>query len=250
MMVWPRPGPRQPVQVLVVMEGVAAGPVHQPDVRIDAAAAVEFIGLAGMQQHVGHARHGNRDACRVAARAHFRRGQVGPGIAGSVHRAVPEGEAAAGQADLAQQRGQRHAPQYGCSPRWLRCSDQAQVSSVRQPAASRASRRMVAAGTPQTPSAHSGAGPGAGAAQHIVGVGLEAVAAARHEIRVVQALGQQRVRHAQHQGRVGIGSDGHPFGIQRLGRIAARRLTIIVRMPAARARASQPGVDGRRRRRT
>ena len=81
----------------MVMEGVAAGPVHQPDVWIDAAAAIEFIGLAGMQQHVGHARDGNRGTCRVAARAHFRRGQVGPGIAGSVHRAVPEGEAAAGQ---------------------------------------------------------------------------------------------------------------------------------------------------------
>ena len=132
-------------------------------------------------------------------------------------------------------------PQYGCSPRWLRCSDQAQVSSVRQPAAARqpadGGRRHAAdAFRPFR------RGP-AGAAQHIVGVGLEAVAAARHEIRVVQALGQQRVRHAQHQGRVGIGSDGHPFGIQRLGRIAARRAHDH-RPHAGRARPRQPAGRG------
>ena len=197
-----------------------------------------------MQQHVGHARHGNRDACRVAARAHFRRGQVGPGIAGSVHRAVPEGEAAAGQADLAQQRGQRHA----APVRLLAAMAALQRPGAGQQraAAGRLARQPADGGRRHAADAFRPfrrAGLAAGAAQHIVGVGLEAVAAARHEIRVVQALGQQRVRHAQHQGRVGIGSDGHPFGIQRLGRIAARRAHDH-RPHAGRARPRQPAGRG------
>ena len=51
-----REGAAQPVEVLVVMERVAAGPVDQPDVGIGQRLAVVVEGLARIEQHVGDAR--------------------------------------------------------------------------------------------------------------------------------------------------------------------------------------------------
>ena len=53
------PGALQPVEVLVVMERIAAGPIDQLDVGIGVAAAVELVARAGIEQHVGDA--GDRD---------------------------------------------------------------------------------------------------------------------------------------------------------------------------------------------
>ena len=51
------PGETQAVEVLVVMERIAARPVDQADVGIEVLGAVVGEALAGMQQHVGEARH-------------------------------------------------------------------------------------------------------------------------------------------------------------------------------------------------
>ena len=202
-----------------------------------------------MQQHVGHARHGIETPAGLRPRAF-------PARAGRA------GDCRLRSSSRARRRSRRRAGRSGPAARPApRCPS----TAARRDGCAAATRRRSAACGSRPPRAPAGGwwpparrrrlppipacGP-AGAAQHIVGVGLEAVAAARHEIRVVQALGQQRVRHAQHQGRVGIGSDGHPFGIQRLGRIAARRLTIIVRMPARAPAPASRAWDGRRRRRT
>src|SRR5450756_1188493 len=50
-------GLAQPGEVLVVMERVAAGPVHEPDVRIGQPLPVVVIGSTGIQQHVGDPCH-------------------------------------------------------------------------------------------------------------------------------------------------------------------------------------------------
>src|SRR3954463_13469380 len=55
----PGKGLAQRVEVLVVMEGIAAGPVDQADIRIGARLAVVTITGAGMEQHVGDARDRN-----------------------------------------------------------------------------------------------------------------------------------------------------------------------------------------------
>ena len=105
------PGQRapQPGQVLVVMEGVAAGPVHAADVREGESLPVEVVRLAGVQQHVADGRH--RDEGRDGVGPLRERRQRAPQRrqARFVHRAVAVPEAAAGQADLAQHRRQRQA---------------------------------------------------------------------------------------------------------------------------------------------
>ena len=66
-----RPGkrPAQPVEILVVVERIAAGPIDQPDVGIGQAPAVVVERLARMQQHVGDARHRDEIGDAVAALA-------------------------------------------------------------------------------------------------------------------------------------------------------------------------------------
>jgi hypothetical protein len=46
------------VQILVMVERIAAGPVDEPDVGIGHGGAVEFEGAAWVEQHVGDARDG------------------------------------------------------------------------------------------------------------------------------------------------------------------------------------------------
>ena len=51
------PGNEKPVEVLLLVKGIAAGPIDQPDIRIHQRTAVEFKFSAGVQQHVDHAGH-------------------------------------------------------------------------------------------------------------------------------------------------------------------------------------------------
>ena len=104
----PPPGPHQPVQVLVVVERVAAGPVDEPDVGVGQPPAVEVERLARVEQHVGDPRH--RDEALAPGSgpaAGPARGTGGPGWPTPFSGRVAEAEAAARQADLAEHRGQR-----------------------------------------------------------------------------------------------------------------------------------------------
>ena len=102
------PGLAQAVEVLVVMERVAARPVDEADVGIGVAAAVVVERLAGMQQHVGEARDRDELLHRVGALRQGRAGIERAGAAHDVGRPVAGAEAAARQADLAQHAGERH----------------------------------------------------------------------------------------------------------------------------------------------
>ena len=104
-----RPSQRsaQAVEVLVVVERVAAAPVHDPRVRVRAPLAVEVVRLARRQEHVRHAGHGDRRARAVelggqGGDAHAR--HLGAHVR---HRAVAVAEAAARQPDLPEERGER-----------------------------------------------------------------------------------------------------------------------------------------------
>ena len=65
------PGALQPVEVLMMMERVAAGPIDQLNVGIDGAMAVELVFAVGRAQHVGDARHRNGAPRRVERRRGF-----------------------------------------------------------------------------------------------------------------------------------------------------------------------------------
>jgi hypothetical protein len=101
-----RPGAGGPVEVLDVVEGVAAGPVDEAGVRQGDHAAGEGDGAARPLQHVDHA--GDRDgALGRIGQAGRGRDEARPGrLPDGVHRAVAEAEAAARQADLAEDGGQ------------------------------------------------------------------------------------------------------------------------------------------------
>ncbi len=66
----PLPGRDQTVEVLVVMERIAAAPIDEANVRIGQAPAVVVERRTGLEQHVGDARHGNEalDAVRALDR--------------------------------------------------------------------------------------------------------------------------------------------------------------------------------------
>ncbi len=104
-----RKGLAQAVDVLVVMEGIAAGPIDQADVRIGPRLAVVAIGAAGIEQHVGDARHRNEIGDAVAALPQRRPRHVVDAAAVIADRPERIGIAAAGKADLAERCRQHHA---------------------------------------------------------------------------------------------------------------------------------------------
>ena len=69
-------GPPQAVEILMVMERIAAGPVDQADVGIGPRLAVVAIGRAGIEQHVGDA--GDRDEVGDAVAALRQRRRSAP----------------------------------------------------------------------------------------------------------------------------------------------------------------------------
>ena len=102
-------GLAQAVQVLMMMERVAAGPVDQLDLGIGPGLAVIAIGRTRVEQHVGDARDRDVVADRVPAlrEGRHRHGIVAPAVIGD--GAKPVAIAAAGQADLAERRCEHHA---------------------------------------------------------------------------------------------------------------------------------------------
>ena len=99
----------QAIEILMMMERVAAGPVDQADVGIGQGLAVVAIRAAGIEQHVGDA--GDRDEFGDGVAALRQRRQRHRIVAASVigDRAERVGVAAARQADLPQRRGE-HGP--------------------------------------------------------------------------------------------------------------------------------------------
>ena len=64
----PGKGLAQTIEVLVMMEGIAARPIDQPDIGIGQRLPVVFVGLPRSQQHVRNPRDGHRCA-RLALRS-------------------------------------------------------------------------------------------------------------------------------------------------------------------------------------
>ena len=145
-----REGAAQPVQVLMVVERIAAGPIDQLYVGVSEPLPVVVERLARVQQHVGEARHRDEIGDAVAAlrqrRNRHRQGRLS-GIRGRSQRI---GEAAARQADLAEQSRQHHAhpdrllAMLGALQR-LRAGDQ----SAPPRSAQRASPTISSAASPQ-----------------------------------------------------------------------------------------------------
>src|SRR5215510_2545455 len=95
--------------------------------------------------------------------------------------------------------------QKGCSPWWLRCSDQFMLTVVRVAAISRASPVMRDAGDLLRPRCVLAGERGREL--------LEAHGAAVEKGAVVQPFGQERVAERQNQRGVGVGPDRQPFDV-------------------------------------
>ena len=110
------PSLAQPAQVLVVVEGVAAAPVDQPDVRVDPALPVEFVLVAGIEQHVRDTCHRDGIGDGIVPLGESQAAQALEGNANSTDRAIPVADATSGQADLAQHRCEHRGHPVGLFP--------------------------------------------------------------------------------------------------------------------------------------
>src|SRR5665213_1373839 len=84
----------QPIEILMMMKRIAPGPIYQLDVGINFASAIELIGRAGLQQHIGYARHRNGFRRRVGWKRKFWTRKLGARYADAIHRALPKSKAA------------------------------------------------------------------------------------------------------------------------------------------------------------
>ncbi len=100
------PGTGEPVQVLMVVERVAAGPVHEPDVRVPVDRAVVGEGRTGMEQHVGDPGHRDERVDRVRGAADAGEPDAGDAVPDGADRPVSEAESPTGQSDLAEGGGE------------------------------------------------------------------------------------------------------------------------------------------------
>ena len=90
------PGALQAVEILMVMEGIPAGPIDQANIGEGIAAAVEGVACARIEQHVGDARDRDHGACRIERQRHLGSRHIDARHADAVGGAVAEAEAAAG----------------------------------------------------------------------------------------------------------------------------------------------------------
>ncbi len=206
------PRAQHAVEVLVVVKGVAAGPVNQPDIRVAVFFAVVVKRFARLFQHVGDAGHGNEFAHRVFALRQGGAAEFGVGIANHVGGAVTDTEAAAGQPDLPQHGGQRDQAPEGLLT---------VVRTLQRPGHG----EHGAVGGHGTGQRHNAFGRDAGDVGRPrrvlhdpvgraceVGVDLvKAHAMLRQENRVVQAFLVERAGQRQDQRRVGVGANGYPL---------------------------------------
>ena len=110
------PGALQPVEVLMMMERIAARPVHQPDVGIGVAPSVEGVAFARTEQHVGNARDRDHGARRIERQWDLRTCDVDTRDADAVGGAVSKREPGPRLAYLRASAASTIEAQYGCSP--------------------------------------------------------------------------------------------------------------------------------------
>ena len=207
-----------------MVEGVAAAPVDEADARVRQPAAVEVVGLTGLEQHVREAGERDDGAHRIRELRQGRRVAPLRRAADVPERAVAAAESAAGEADLAQHRGEGHH-----HPRRLLAMLDALERPVRvdqgplrrHPPGEAADRSGRDAGEPLGP---------LGCLRHAVlaaaEIGLEAVearAVAAEERSVAEPLVDQGVGEAEHDGDVRARHDRQPLGADELGHVVADR---------------------------
>ena len=205
--------PAQPGQVLVVVERVAAAPVHELDVRVAAALAVVGVGGARRQQHVGDPRDRDGGAHRVDQLRQRGRADPVDRHPDVGHRSVAVPEPGAGQPHPAQQRGEQH-------PRPHRLL--AVLGALQRPAHRdhRVPGRHLAGQRDDRVRGHPadalrpprGLLDAVGAAVEVGERLVGARAVRREEAGVVQALGDQNPAQRQHQRDVGAGPQRQPPG--------------------------------------
>ena len=219
----PLPGAHQPVEVLVVVERVAAGPPDQPDVGVGQPLAVEVEGLARVQQHVADPRHRDEAPDRVAALRQGRPGERADLAADPVDGGVAEAEAAARQADLPEHRGERDRQPVGLLAMvgaLDRPAHRDQGARRRHVAGERADKLGVDAGDRGRPGGVLGLPI---AVAHEVGLEpFEADRVAVEERAVVEPFRHQRMAEAEHEGGVRARPQRQPLGIEDLERVLAQ----------------------------
>ena len=223
----PAEGGAQLVGVLVMVERIAARPVHQLDVRIRAVAAIEVVRLAGMQQALRDPRRRNGAVERVGRGLHARRAERRRRLGDAGRGAVTEAEAAARQADLAETGSEQQHRPIGLL---------AVIGALDRPRG--ADHGAVCRHAPRQRA--NGFGGNAGDRRRPVGVlrpavafahdigahALEAGAVAREEIFIVQPVRDQRMGQRQEHRGIGAGPDRNPFRRHRGRAILADRADI------------------------
>lgn len=207
-----------------MVEGIAARPIDEPDIRVAPRLPVIGIGCARLEQHVGDAGDGDEIRDRVAELIERRQGNSEIVLAGIAERAERIGITAAVQSHLAQ-----HGGKHDAHPDRLlamvcplqRMADGDERSHPRHVARKRADRLRL--------DAAEGRGPFRGLRDAVGGageIGLEAIVAhgiAIDEYTVVQALGDEDMSDAQHQRDVRSRRDRQPFAVCFGGEIVPQR---------------------------
>ena len=218
------PGPQQPVQILVVMEHIAPGPVNEPNIGVDIVLAIIGKQAVGIQQHVGNASNRNNLLDRIRTPIQHRPVEPIGVRPNGRDRAVSIAESTARQTDLAQYGGQadQHPERLLTVIRPLerpRGRDQRPLS--RHPTRQPTDRLSRNPGHGRRPVGIFGLAVGV---SHQVGSKLfKSDAAAGQKILIVQPLGDQGVGQPQHQGHIRIGTRGKPLGSQKIGRVVLDR---------------------------
>src|ERR1700722_2406763 len=95
------PGAPESVEVLMMMERIAARPIDHLNVGIGVSATIELITLPGSEQHIGDSRHRNHRARRCERQSELGPGNFNPWHADTVGGAVSEGKPGSRQPDAA-----------------------------------------------------------------------------------------------------------------------------------------------------
>ncbi|CUK20615.1 Uncharacterised protein [Achromobacter sp. 2789STDY5608615] len=237
-------GAGQALEVLVMVERIAAGPIGQADVRIVHALAVVVERLAGVQQHVGDARHGNEILDAVGALRQRRHRHRVAALAVVRQRAQRIGVAAARQAQLPQRRGQHRAHPDGLFAVFgalQRMRHRHQHALARQ--------QPRDAGDLFGRHAADRRGPGRvlglaiRAPHQVVLEAAPAFAEVSQERLVVPAVGDQFMHQRQHQRHVGAGHGANPLR-RRVGRqVGGQRADVQEAAAASRGLAHRVALD-------
>ena len=211
----------------VVVEGIAARPQDDPDVRIGQPFAVVVEGAPRVFQHLGDARYGNVTIQRRLSLVHSGRAERRLPAAGEtdvMHGTVSVSDAAAGQADLAE-----HGGQQGDHPVTLfavfRPLQRPAYAEQRAGAGHTAGKGPDVGGwNPRDARRPVGVlGPPVGASGQVGDEPLEADAIPAKERPVVKAVAVQRMRQAQHDGHIRVRPARPPVGAHKAGHVLLQR---------------------------